>query len=88
MKWAQTQVSALTISRFAGFENSLAVMEDPKTGKTFSLHISIYNTACSKDSGLREWSSLSVNDIVYCEVFRYYISRESKRDRVRRVLAR
>lgn len=88
MKWAQIQVSALRVARFVGFENSLAVMEDPETGKTFSLHISTYNTACSKDSGLREWSSLSVNDIVYCEVFRYYISRESKRDRVRRVLAR
>jgi hypothetical protein len=87
MKWAQIKVSALTIVRFVGFENSLAVMEDPETGKTFSLHVTTYNNARSKDSNLREWSSLSVNDIIHCEVFKYYITRESKRDRVRSVMA-
>lgn len=88
MKWAQIKVSALTIVRFVGFENSLAVMEDPEAGKTFSLHVTTYNNARSKDSNLREWSSLSVNDTIHCEVFKYYITRESKRDRVRSVMAR
>ena len=72
---------------FAGFENSLAVMEDPETGSTFSLHVTTYNNARTKGSNLREWSSLSVNDIIHCEVFKYYITREGKRDRVRGVMA-
>jgi hypothetical protein len=87
MKWAQTMVSALTIVRFAGFENSLAVMEDPATGKTFSLHCTTYNNAYYANSDLREWSSLSVDDVIHCVVFKYYITREGKRDRVRGVIA-
>jgi len=87
MKWAQMKRSALTIVRFAGFENSLAVMEEPETGNTFKLHVTTYNNARSKESNLCEWSSLSVNDIIHCEVFKYYITREGKRDRVRGVMA-
>jgi hypothetical protein len=87
MKWAQTRISALSIVRFAGFENSLAVMADPATGKTFSLHCTTYNDAYSNNPNLPEWSSLAVDEVVHCVVFKYYITRESKRDRVRSVVA-
>lgn len=87
MKWAQTRVSTLRIVHFAGFENSLAVMEDPETGKTFSLHCTTYNNSRSSDSDLREWSSLSVDDVIHCVVFKYFVTREGKRDKVRGVVA-
>jgi hypothetical protein len=87
MKWAQTRISALTIVRFAGFENSLAVMVDPAAGTTFSLHCTTYNDAYANNTNLPEWSSLAINDVIHCVVFTNYITRESKRDRVRSVVA-
>jgi len=82
MTWARAQVVALNIIKFTGFENSLAIMKDSATGKTFRLHCSTYNESSAARTDLGAWSSLRIGDTLRCAIYAHSNLREQNRDRV------